>query len=153
MNARICPKCGCVFRDGRNECHDCESYTRPATEEEILHFEKQNRRMSSRSAVDADNTRLKPWQPIAAGILVAYGAVTSLLFGGGFRLLLIFNLVAAAILLVPRLDRWEMLFDRVNRGISNASYRYYYDGLLVFLIFAAALNLWFTCSVLFGGTA
>lgn len=153
MNAKICPKCGCVFRDGRNECHDCESYTRPATEEELLHFEKQNRRMSSRSAAEADNARLKPWQPIAAGILVIYGAVTLLLFGGGFRLLLVFDLIAAVILLVPKLDRWEMLFDRINRGISNASYRYHYHALWGFLILAAVVNLWFTCSVLLGGSA
>lgn len=149
---RICPKCGCVFRDGRNECRDCGSYTRPASEEELLRFENRNLRMLSHTAADTDNARLRPWQPIAAGLLVAYGTVTALLFRGVFGKLLLFDLIAAVILLVPVLNRWEMLFDWINRGFASVSYRYYYRSLLIFLIFAAALNVWCTCAVLFAET-
>ena len=36
---KICPKCGCIYGDGRAQCIDCGEFTRRASEEEILTFE------------------------------------------------------------------------------------------------------------------
>ncbi|MCM1335500.1 MAG: hypothetical protein NC084_07235 [Bacteroides sp.] len=139
--ARLCPKCGCIFRDGRSECHDCGRFTRPATEEELLRFEKESRRRSARSAAAANGTRPKPFQWIAAGILTAYGAVTALLLGGVFLRLLVFDLVVSAALLIPSPDWGEILLVLAKRGKPRISVCYHYRALLVLTIFAAVMNI------------
>lgn len=140
MTAKICPKCGCVYADGRSECTDCGEYTRPATNGEVWEFASGN----VKKLRSASGTRPQKWQYISAAVLIAYSAALIALYamlGLGFPWISVFNFVCAAALVIPVYDKLAMLLDAVKRRRFKVQLTYNYTRLRIGLVIAIIINL------------
>lgn len=140
MTARICPKCGCVYENGRSECTDCGEFTRKATGEEIADFKK-NRLKSMRTV---SGTRPKNWQYAASAALAVYSVLIIVLFsaaGFGFPWITIINFLYAVGLLIPVFDFITWIYNIIVRGNNVFQLTYHYTRLKLGLIFVISLNL------------
>ena len=142
-SARICPKCGCVYADGRAECTDCGEYTRKAADEEIAAFEKSSAKKLKRIS----GTHPQMWQYIAAAALLLFSA-------GLFRLwslaqmppieplaLGYVNVILVLHLLIPNLDSWQMLLELITRKRTKVQFTYDYRKLLAHLTVIVIFNI------------
>ncbi|MBO6231310.1 MAG: hypothetical protein J6O50_12195 [Ruminiclostridium sp.] len=142
MTAKICPKCGCVYQDGRSECTDCGEFTKPAALEEIAAFEKS----SAKKLKNAAGTYPRKWQIVAVCVLVLFSAGLFLLWNMAQippiepLALSIVNISLAIHLLIPNIDSWQMLFELITRKRTKLWFTYNYHRLFLQLIWVIAFN-------------
>ena len=149
MKVRICPKCGCVYNDGRAECADCGVFTRAAAESEIHAFEDTASYETERQYAHYAGDHPKKWQYAGAAALPIYALVMDLVFGGMFRLLLIVDIIIGAALIIPALKSPNLLSDFIfNRFENRREFAYYYIGRMLMLAAAVILNGVFTLVLL-----
>ena len=143
MTAKICPKCGCVYDDGRGECADCGEFTRKATDEELAVFQRSN----EKKLKHAVGTHPHRWQMIASCLLVVLPAVMFWLWAlAKMRpteplAVAIVNVSLAFHLLVPNIDSVQMLVEFIARRRTKLRFSYNYHKLFLHLIWVIAFDL------------
>ena len=146
--ARICPKCGCVYADGRSECTDCGEYTRKATDDEIRSFVYGNvKKLRSESGL-----HMQRWQIIAAVAIAAWSAALIALFMVlelGFPWISVFNIFCAAALVIPVYDKLSMIIEAVKRRRFGVQLTYNYVRLKIGLVIVIIVNFLFITVWLF----
>ena len=143
MTAKICPKCGCVYGDGRSECTDCGEFTRKATDEELAVFERSN----EKKLKHAIGTHPHKWQIVAAVLLVVFPSIMFWLYSiAKLRpieplAITVVNVSLAFHLLVPSIDSVQMLVEFIARRRTKLRFSYNYHKLFLHLIWVIAFDL------------
>ncbi|MBQ9384154.1 MAG: hypothetical protein IJT87_07945 [Ruminiclostridium sp.] len=148
MTARICPKCGCIYDDGRAECTDCGEYTRKADDEELAVFAAKNAKKLKRQS----GLRPHRWMYIAAAALTAYSAVLIIVFavlGWGFAWISVLNLLFAVGLFFPVFDDLTWLYNLIARKKWVFQLRYNYTRLMIGTVLIVIFNIMLLVQLLF----
>ena len=148
MTPRICPKCSCIYDDGRAECTDCGEYTRKATDEEISSFTARNAKKLKRQS----GLRPQRWQYIAAAGLTAYSVVLIILFavlGWGFAWVSVLNFIFAVGLFFPVFDDLTWLHNLIAHKKLVFQLKYNYARLMIGTVVVVIFNMMLLVQLLF----